>query len=155
MLLQWLENLTPAVWLRHSEMAYLLVNAAHIASLGMLVGTIVSLDLLLLGIYRGPPLNQIAPFLSRMAATGLALAIATGLWLFSVKATEYAGNPAFLAKICLVILGAANALWLHASKYWREGLEFPRMPTPVRAHAAASLLIWLGAVVAGRWIGFL
>jgi hypothetical protein len=153
--LNWLETLAPAVWLQHSELAYLLVNAAHIASLGMLVGTIVSLDLLLLGVLRGPPLNQMGPFLSRMAAAGLALTLATGFWLFSVKATEYAANPAFLVKVFLIILGAGNALWLHASKHWRAALATLRTSTALRVHAAVSILIWLGAVVAGRWIGFL
>jgi hypothetical protein len=143
------------MWLQHSELAYLLVNAAHIVSLGVLVGTIISLDLLLLGLLRGPPINQIGSFLSRMAAAGLALTLLTGFWLFSVKATEYGANPAFLAKILLVVLGAANVLWLHAGKHWRAALASLGTSMVLRFHAAASILIWLGAVVAGRWIGFL
>lgn len=154
-LLEWLGNLPHAVLLQRSGTAYLLVNAAHIVAIGMLVGTIVSLDLRLLGAFKTLPLAAVGPFLSRMAAGGLALAVLTGFCLFSVRPLEYIVNPAFLIKLGLVTLGALNALWLHAGRYWGQTLSGPAVPAATRAHAAASLLLWLSAVVAGRWIGFL
>ena len=150
-----LSALPPAVFLQRSSVAYLLVNAAHIASLAMLVGTMVSLDLRLLGAFRTVPLAVIGPFLSRMAAGGLILAVLTGAWLFSVNATEYVSNTAFLAKLCLVGLGVLNAVWLHTRGNWALALDKGQASPAVRLHAALSLGVWLGAVVAGRWIGFL
>lgn len=152
---EWLAALPPAVALQRSGTAYLLVNAAHILSIGVLVGSIASLDLRLLGAFRHVPVNVVAPFLSRMAAWGLGAAAITGLWLFSVRPDEYASNTAFLAKLAVVAMGVANALWLHRARTWiplaREGI----VPPSVRGHAAASLMLWAGAVIAGRWIGFL
>lgn len=154
-MLEWLGSLPFAALLQRSGTLYLLVNAAHIAALGLLVGTIVSLDLRMLGAFRAVPLAVLAPFLSRMAAGGLGLAILTGFLLFCVRPEEYAANPAFLAKIGLVALGVLNALWLHAGRHWQGVLSGEPAHAVARAHALVSLLLWLGAVVAGRWIGFL
>ncbi|WP_459618633.1 DUF6644 family protein [Bordetella sp. 2513F-2] len=155
MVLEWLGGLPPAVLLRHSGTAYLLVNALHIASLGVLLGAIVALDLRLLGAARAVPLAALGPFLSRLAACGLAAAVLSGVWLFSVRPGEYAGNAAFLAKLGLVGLGVLNALWLHAGRHWRGALHGDGVPAAARAHALASLALWPCAIVAGRWIGFL
>lgn len=153
---EWLAGLPPAVLLQQSGTAYLLVNAAHIACIGILVGSIVSLDLRLLGAGPWLPLAQAGPFLSRVAATGLMLAIITGIWLFSTQPDEYIDNTAFLVKMSLLALGVLNALWLHARNAWRTALQSVAVvPLAVRLHALASLLIWLAAILAGRWIAFL
>lgn len=154
--LEWLAGLPPAVLLQRSGTAYLLVNAAHILSIGVLIGSVVSLDLRLLGVGRQLPLTFAGPFLSRMAAAGLALAILTGGWLFSTQPDTYIDNPAFLTKMALVAAGVLNALWLKARTAWHRALvPDAAVAVTVRMQALISLLIWLAAVVAGRWIGFL
>ena len=140
-----------AVWLQQSYTAYLFVNAAHILGVGILLGGILPLDLRLLGMFRRYPLEVIVPFLTRSAATGLALAIVTGLWLFSVKPEEYLANPAFLWKLGLLAIALGNIAFQHWSMA-RRGLPI----TPAaRISAALSLGTWLSVLVAGRWIGFL
>jgi hypothetical protein len=151
----WIAQLPHAVLLQRSGTTYLFVNAAHIAALGALVGSIVALDLRLLGAFRDVPLAVIGPFLSRMAASGLGLAMLTGVLLFSVRPAEYAGNIAFLWKVGLLALGVINALVVHGGPRWRRALEAGRPSTALRVHAVCSMLIWLSVVVAGRWIGFL
>ena len=86
---QALSALPPAIWLQRNAVAYLLVNAGHIASLGLLIGTIITLDLRLLGAFRAVPVSLLWPLLSRLAVCGLGLAIVTGAWLFSVNAPVY------------------------------------------------------------------
>jgi hypothetical protein len=145
-----------AEMLRRSAVAYPLVNAAHIASVGLLLGAIATLDLRLLGAFRAHPLAHLAPPLVRVASGGLLAASATGLLLFSTRPLTYAQNPAFLAKLGLVGLGLLNALVLRQNRRWCEVVA-GREPVPgsIRAAALASLLVWPAAVVAGRWIGFL
>jgi hypothetical protein len=154
----WLEPLaaTPvARLLIASSITYLLVNAAHILSVGMLFGAILALDLRLLGVARPIPLSLVAPYLSRLAGIGLALAIVTGLCLFSVRPTEYATNPAFLWKLALIGIGLVNVMMVHHGRGWKVILE-GGSPTPgMRLSSIASIIIWIAAVVAGRWIGFL
>ncbi|OZI20661.1 DUF2214 domain-containing protein [Bordetella genomosp. 9] len=154
-LASWLAGLPPALFLRESALGYLLVNAAHIAALGVLIGAITALDLRLLRSRATPPLREAGPYLSHLAAGGLAGAALTGLLLFSVKPDEYLGNRAFLIKLAVIAAGILNALWVHAGPHWRAALQGAGVPRRLRAHAAASLALWLGAVVAGRWIGFL
>lgn len=153
-MLEWLSALPPATLLRQSDTAYVLVNAAHIAAIGLLFGSIAALDLRLLGAARQAPLAAMAPYLAKLAATGVGLALVSGVWLFSVQSAEYISNPAFLIKLLIVGLAITNALWLHAGPYWRAVLAEHSIPGAARAHAAASLVLWLSAIVAGRWIGF-
>jgi hypothetical protein len=144
-----------AAALRGSAVAYPLVNAAHIASVGLLLGAVVTLDLRLLGAFRSHPLAHLAPPLGRVAAAGLLGAAATGLLLFGTRPAAYLGNPAFLAKLALVGLGLANALALRLGPRWAEAAGGGRVAASVRVAALVSLLVWPGTVVAGRWIGFL
>lgn len=154
MLLEWLQTLPPATLLQRSGTAYMLVNAAHIASIGLLVGAIVSLDVRILGAFKYVPLRMVGPFLSRMAGIGLGLAIVAGSWLFIVDPKEYVGNPIFLVKLGLVAIGVANALWLHSARAWRQAVQDGVISLRLRAHAAVSILTWLSVVLAGRWIAF-
>jgi hypothetical protein len=91
-----------AAYLRESTVAYATLNAAHIFSIGLLIGSIATLDMRVLGLFRGVPLDALAAPLSRVATLGVAMALATGFLLFSVRPIAYANNPAFLAKISLV-----------------------------------------------------
>jgi hypothetical protein len=153
--LQALSEWPGAVMLRRFQVAYLLVNAAHIISIGLVVGAIVTLDLRILGLFRQHPIGTLGPPLSRVAAVGLALAILTGLLLFSVRPIAYVHNTAFLIKVGLVGLGIANALLLNHNRYWWLALSENAPQMRVQLSAFLSLVLWVGAVVAGRWIGFL
>lgn len=153
-IVEWIGAWPGAVLLQRSGTAYLLINAAHILGVGLLVGAILPLDLRLLGFFRGVPLGVIGPFLSRVAAAGVALAIATGLWLFSVKPAEYLGNEAFLWKIALLALALANVVLQHRNRHFRSALADGHVDASVRMLAGCSALLWLSVLVAGRWIGF-
>jgi hypothetical protein len=150
MLLDAIGSWPGAIWLRESGTAYLFVNAAHILGIGLLLGSILPLDLRLLGFFRRFPLDVLWPFLVRGAATGLALAAATGAWLFSVKPAEYIENEAFRWKLVLLTIALMNVALQHRRN--RSGIA-PTAAT--RIGVALSLIAWLSALVAGRWIGFL
>ena len=152
---EWLGTWPGAVLLQRSGTAYLFVNAAHIASVGLLIGGILPLDLRLAGLMRGVPLSAIGPFLSRSAATGLALAIVTGLWLFTVKPREYLANEAFLWKMALLALALVNIAVQHRNHHYRLALDGGAVHRSVQLVAGCSAALWLSVLVAGRWIGFL
>nr|WP_205937013.1 DUF6644 family protein [Rhizobium leguminosarum] len=153
--LEWLSATTPALALRRSGTLYMLVNAAHILAIGLLVGAILPLDLRLAGFFRKVPVEIVSPFLSCAAAVGLAAAIVTGFCLFSVRAVEYAGNPAFLAKLGLIALGLLNLSIVHLGRGWKTAVSTGIVRPGLRFSAALSAAIWIAAVIAGRWIGFL
>lgn len=159
-LVEWLQALAataPASLFRNSTAAYAALDAFHIFSIGLTIGSFVALDLRALGLFRRVPLSALADPLSRIAATGVYCAALSGFMLFSVRPLAYAENPAFLIKITLVALGVLNALVLRTTYGWQLALEEDDEPIPdsVRAAAFRSLLIWAGAVFAGRWVGLL
>lgn len=133
-----------AVWLQQSWTAYLFVNVAHILGIAFLLGSILPLDLRVLGLFRRYPVEVLQPFLVRCAATGLGLAALTGLWLFSVKPDEYLANNAFCWKLALIALALINVV-----------IRYRAPKAPGRMHAGLSLSLWLSVLIAGRWIGFL
>jgi len=93
----------------------------------------------------------LAPVLVPVAATGLALAVAAGTLLFSVKAVEYSGIVFLQIKIVLVTAGTLSALLLHRAYGWSlQNATEARL----RTHALLSLACWLGALVCGRLIAF-
>ncbi|MFW8586364.1 DUF6644 family protein [Rhizobium beringeri] len=154
-ILEWLSATTPAVALRHSGTLYMFVNAAHILAIGLLIGAILPLDLKLAGFFRKLPVEIVGPFLSRTAGVGLAAAILTGFCLFSVRAVEYAANPAFLAKLGLIALGLLNLSIVRLGRGWKTAVSSGIVRPGLRFSAVLSAAIWIAAVIAGRWIGFL
>lgn len=138
-----------------SSTLYLLVNAAHILGIAMLFGAILALDLRILGLAPAVPLAAVAPYLSRLAGAGMLVVIVSGLCLFSVRPMEYAQNPAFLVKIGFVGLGLINVALVHFGRSWRSVLNGERPDRAARFSALLSIAVWIAAVVAGRWIGFL
>jgi hypothetical protein len=143
-----------AEMLTASPTLYIFANAAHILAIGLLVGAILPLDLRLLGIFRGPSLQVLGPFLSRVAMCGVGLAIVTGGILFTVRAGEYAQNPAFVTKLVLLGVGIINAVLLHTVAPWHRVVSEGVVAPPVRLLAGLSIIIWISALIAGRWIGF-
>ena len=89
------------------------------------------------GILRG---RRNVRWLRRWAAAGALLAIACGVLLFATQATDYLQSGWFRAKMAVLALALANALW-----------HLRRIP---RHAALASLLLWPTVLLLGRMIGY-
>lgn len=154
-MLQAIEALPLATLLRGSGTAYLLVNATHILGISLLIGSILPLDLRLAGAFRHTPLPVIAPLLRGTALVGLTLAVLTGFALFTANPVEYAGNPAFRIKLALLAAALVNAALVTRGQAWAQVLSGASPPLALRLMAMLSALLWVGILLAGRWIGFL
>lgn len=118
--------------------------------IALLVGAIVVLDLRLLGAWRSAPLTAVARPAVAVAATGLAIALPSGLALLSVQASDYAANPFLWVKFAAILVGLANIAALRLAGDWMAEGRAGR-----RAVAGLlSLLAWLTALVAGRLIAY-
>ncbi|KRW65169.1 hypothetical protein AO735_08665 [Pseudomonas sp. TTU2014-096BSC] len=153
-LLQSIAGWPGAIFLQEYWIAYLIVNAAHILGIGLLLGAILPLDLCLVRSTRGRELPVLGPFLVHAAATGAALTVITGLWLFSVRPVEYAANPAFRYKAALLVLTACLVAVQHHGDRFASAVHSGQPTMRVRVLAASSAVAWLSILVAGRWIGF-
>ncbi len=140
--LEALENSAAAAALKTSFVVYPLVNALHIAAIGMLVTSVLVMHARAAGLMGAlDPLAMQRTF-RFVALWAFAVAALSGLALFAVNAGDYAANPAFRIKVLLLALAGLNfAAWLVFAK-WRK------------AGAIASALLWPAILVAGRFIGF-
>ena len=146
-----LEGTALAQALRVSRWGYAAVNAAHIFGIALLVGSVVPLNLRLLGLWRGVPLPSLARVLAPVAGAGLVLAVAMGALLFAVRAREYASLGVLQLK--LVLIAAALLSALLAVRAYGPTLAAGG-GSRLKAHATVSLACWLGALVCGRLIAF-
>ena len=153
-MIELLANWPGAVALRASPLLYPLLNATHIVGIGLLIGPILALDARLLGLGRRVPLEVLGPYLASTAKIGAVLAIVTGAVLFTVQPANYLGNTAFLIKLVLLALALANAVIVDRSAAWRRAVAGGGITVGLRWQAAASGVLWIAVLVAGRWIGF-
>lgn len=152
-LLAWQEG-PLGIAMRTSPLAYPVAEILHIIGFALLIGSIVGLDLRLLGFGRTLPVAALARLVLPIAIGGFVLAVCMGLLLFSADATHVAVNPAFRVKLALIGLALLNILLLHRG-VWREVGSWQAV-VPPRAQVAAllSIVFWLGALTAGRLIAY-
>jgi hypothetical protein len=136
---------------------YGVVNLLHILGVASLFGSVVILDLRLLGCWRGVPLAAITYPAVRVAAVGFMVAVPTGIGLLATKATEYVGNPFLYIKFPAIALGLANVVLLSRLTAWREhrtrALSAAEQ-SKLAVFGGISLACWLTAITAGRMIGY-
>ncbi|WP_309084159.1 hypothetical protein [Chelativorans sp.] len=151
--LEAIEQLAPARALRASFYAYPLVNAAHVLSIGALLTGVILMDLRILGFLAAQERQPFLKLMRRLALAAFGGALATGLLLFSIRASEYFVNPAFRLKMLLILFAGLNMLALRLFASPPDGT--PSETVGARAFAMVSLVLWLGVLVCGRFIGFL
>lgn len=157
-LLKALEATSVATAIAEGESLFPWIESLHVLAITLVVGTIVIVDLRLLGLAS---LDRAVTRLTRdvLPCTWAAFAIAllTGGLLFSSKAATYAHNFYFQAKLVFLVLAGINMLIFHlfASRgIERWGALGAVIPAPARIAGAISLLVWMGVVTFGRWVGF-
>lgn len=142
-----------ATWVRESPSlwAYPTILTLHSIGLGVVVGACVILDLWLLGRARGlqsAGLSRLFPVIW----WAFAVNALTGVLLFAADATRKGTQPIFFVK--LGCIGLALAVTVRSR-------TLVRATGPSAAEsghtmlAAASLVLWFGAIAAGRLMAYL
>ncbi len=146
-----LEGTALAQTLRSSRWIYAGVNAAHIFGVALLVGSVVPLNLRLLGMWRGVSREAAVRVLAPVAAAGMVLALLTGPLLFSIRAREYSAVGFLQLKLAFIAVGVLSTLALCRT----HGFLLRDAPRArLAGHAVLSLVCWPGALVCGRLIAF-
>lgn len=157
-LLLWLESSTLGESLRASGVwTYALLNLGHITGVSMLIGSVLLLDLRLLGLWSSVPLGALSQPTVPLAMVGFVAAALTGFCMLSFNGSEYYENPFLLIKFPAIALGLANVLVVSRLPAWRERAERELALAERRQLAIAggvSLICWLSALGAGRMIGY-
>ena len=142
--------------MRESLWAFPIVETIHIAAFAIVVGSIVVLDLRLIGLSRRMPLRRLASHVLPWTLLAFGVAVLSGLTMFTAHAADYLTNGVFMLKMGLILAAGLNAAALHmgalqASAAWDTEAG---PPARVRLAAGASIALWLGVIACGRLLAY-
>ena len=135
-----------------------LPESIHVLAATLVFGAILTVDLRLLGLAgRRYRVSRLVGELVPWSVSAFVVSVITGVGLFITRADWYADNVAFQIKLALLLLAGINIAIFHlrtirSVTQWDES-----QPTPLAARVAgaASLALWVGVMLAGRWVGHL
>lgn len=144
-------------WMRLSLRGQPIVEALHVLLIAVVFGTIMIVDLRLLGFPSvGRSFKRTSDELLKYTWIAFAGAAVTGVMLFTANAFSYYVNTAFRIKLVLIVLAGINMavfqfITAKTAASWDKGA-----PTPTSARVAGfvSLALWTAVIFFGRWIGF-
>lgn len=136
---------------------YAVLNLFHLLGIAVLGGSVLLMDLRLLGWRRHIPLDYVTALALPLAIAGFLLAAMTGICLLSANASDYTDNPFLAIKFFSLLLALANAWWAHQIPAWknRRHIEPTKSDNAALARAGfGSLVCWVLVISAGRLIGY-
>jgi len=120
------------------------------------VGTTAFVDLRVLGVGWDVPIGPLKR-LSPIRWTGLTINVITGLALFVAAAAEKGAQTIFYVKLSLIALALLTDGRLRRLIFGSPRGDLggdPSITVEARAFATASLLLWAGAIAAGRLMAY-
>ena len=154
---QWLEYSPVGDFVAVSAWAFPALESAHVIALVLVVGTIMIMDLRLLGLAsKSCAVTELSSDTLPWTWGAFALAVITGLLLFTSNASGYAANPFFVWKMVLIVLAGINMAIFHVFT-WKSVHNWDvdcAVPPAGKVAGALSLIFWITVVAFGRWIGF-
>src|SRR5438874_13569862 len=146
----WLQSSAVGRAMRESGVwTYGLVNLVHILGVSSLFGSILVLDLRLLGLWRRVALPAISQPAVPVATFGFGAAVISGICMLATKATDYVGNPFLYIKFPAIFLGLLNVLLLSSSSAWKEHKRRElsrREQSRLAAFGGVSPVCWITAI---------
>jgi hypothetical protein len=151
-----LQDLGLPTQIRESDWMFPTIETVHVFALVLVVGTIMTVDLRLLGIAnKDRPFSEVASEMLPWTWAAFAIAALAGMLMFSSKALTYYGNIPFRLKMVCLLLAGINMVMFHwLGTRHLEAWDRGRPPRAAKLAGGASLLLWTTIVAAGRWIGF-
>ena len=150
--LAWMANTPVAAWVNSSAYIWPILECIHFASLCVLVGSLLIIDLRLIGFYR-ERCAPIVQFLIRLSLMAFTANLATGLLFLSGNTFKYINdNIAFELKMILIMLAGTNALFYKVRLSHLVDTEEVSLGSISVGYL--SLLLWTGVIICGRMITF-
>jgi hypothetical protein len=139
------------------EWLFPIVETLHVISLAMVFGSIVMVDLRLVGAAsRNSAVSRLSDEVLPYTWGAFMCAVVTGTLLFVSKAHVYFYNLQLQLKFLCMFLAGVNMAVFHFGAY-RHVLDWDARHPPPRAArlaGALSIALWIGVIFFGRWIGF-
>src|SRR5215469_5774613 len=137
--------------IRDSVWLFPFVEIFHLLALAILGGSMLVLNMRLLGIgFRTDPVSALARDLRPWIIGSLVVMLISGFLLFTTEAVKMYGNWAFQAKMAFLLLSIILTFTIH----WRV-TNRDESPASVRwVTALVSLILWTGVGLGGRALGY-
>lgn len=146
-----------AARIRDSLFLFPLIESTHVLGLAVVFGTIIIIDLRLLGIASTHrPFTRMASDILKWTWGAFLLTAATGALMFMTNAPVYYHNFYFRTKMLLLVLTGINLLMFDRTAGRKVNRWDMAASAPVAGRVAAvlSLAMWIGVIFMGRLIGF-
>jgi hypothetical protein len=155
--LTWIDNTQLAEAIRISLWMFPALEAAHVAAIAIVLGSIARVDLRLAGLVsRDRSITEVSREMLPWTWISFGFATLFGLLLFVGQPVRYTEVAFFDAKIILILLAGLNMLVFEL--FTRRGVgDWDRAAVPpiqVRLAGGLSLAFWTSVLLCGRLIGF-
>ena len=149
----WLESTALSQWVVGSPSLFAFpgILALHAIGMGFAVGICLALDLRILGVAPGIELAQMRRFVPILWAAFWLNAI-SGLLLLIGYPTKALTNPVFYLKLLLIAVGLV--LFRRIGRQVFGGTPDAHASPAVSRLAILSLVCWVGAISAGRFLAY-
>lgn len=152
----WLEQTPLSAWVRESPTlwAFPFILFLHTLGLALVAGIGVALNAWLLTLAPRYPMAPLRPLFPIMWA-GFTINLLSGLLLLAAYPAKALTNPVFYLKLVLVVLAVVELEWVRKRVFVDADPNARFTPSPgIVMLAAASFLLWGGAVVTGRLLAY-
>jgi hypothetical protein len=144
----WLEHSSWITVISNTAWLYAIFEVLHYFSLFVLVGSIVIVDLSILGVVgRSQTVPRLAEQLFPWMWTGFGVAVLSGFIMFATGAIAYFPDKVFRVKMLVILLAVIFAIGVERNvPKWGQS---PRIPLGAKLVALISLFLWIGTILAG------
>ena len=154
-ILFWIETSALGHFMRDSVWMFPLAEIFHFIGLSLLIGSLLVVDLRLLGVIKNMSYAAVYRFLP-ISLLGFGINMTTGILFLFTDPFRYYPNIAFRMKMLFILLAGLNALWFKFSVYplTMKNPEANDCGKLAKVVAGLSLLFWFGVIVLGRMIPY-
>jgi hypothetical protein len=136
--------------LNSNEWAFPLTECFHITSFALSIGTIMLVDLRLLGLaFKDQTAGQLVKDTGLWTLAGLIIVIISGLLIFSSDPLRYIYNSGFQYKMLALLLGIIFNYTIH-----RKVALSNSSTSGAKLVGALSIFLWILVPFGGIWISF-
>jgi len=143
---EWLQQTPVSVSIRESIWVFPILDAVHCVGIVLVAGTIVIVDLRLLGLgMRRESISSVIAQVLPWTLFGFAFMFVTGSLLAWAEPVKLYHSVFFRWKLLFLALAGLNALLFHNTTL---------TPAGARLAGAVSIACWISVIAAGRAIGY-
>lgn len=150
-----IERSALSTWIRESDslFSFYFILLFHTFGLALLVGANAVVDLRLLGVPSGLPLKPMKK-LFRIMWAGFTVNLLSGIFLLIAYPTKALTNPVFYVKLSLITIALVVMSRIQHRVFDDPNLTEDVMMAKGAMLAKVSLVLWLGAITAGRLLAY-